>query len=361
MQLSVDRFQSRLDSIQLQFLVDLIQQKHLGGIIMILAEKIVTLRKKHGWSQEELADKMDVSRQSISKWESTKSIPDLNKILMLSKIFAVSTDYLVKDEIEDSIEITEDLDTGLRKVTLEDATQYVKNKSESSKMIARGVLLCVCSIVPLLFLLAFADQNSFNITSNTAGAIGFILLFMILAIGVVFIVRATHYNIDIAKFESSRFELEYGVRGIFNEKIKNYKPEYLKRITISIILFLTSCMPLLVVAFLYESSTMALFMVVVLILMIGVGVYIIIPTSILYNALNFIVGEGDYAPHKRKEMRRTEKLAAFYWPLVTAIYIGWSLWSMAWGITWIVWPVAAIGFAALIGFVGIFDSDDEVY
>jgi hypothetical protein len=34
---------------------------------------------------------------------------------------------------------------------------------------------------------------------------------------------------------------------------------------------------------------------------------------------------------------------------------------MAWGITWIVWPVAAIGFAALIGFVGIFDSDDEVY
>jgi transcriptional regulator with XRE-family HTH domain len=44
---------------------------------MILAEKIIRLRKQVGWSQEELAEKMDVSRQSVSKWVSTNSIPDL--------------------------------------------------------------------------------------------------------------------------------------------------------------------------------------------------------------------------------------------------------------------------------------------
>ena len=50
---------------------------------MILADKIIYLRKKCGWSQEELAEKMNVSRQSISKWEGAQSVPDLDKILKL--------------------------------------------------------------------------------------------------------------------------------------------------------------------------------------------------------------------------------------------------------------------------------------
>lgn len=59
---------------------------------MIFADKLINLRKKAGMSQEELADKLDVSRQSVSKWESMQSIPDINKIIELSKIFGVSTD-----------------------------------------------------------------------------------------------------------------------------------------------------------------------------------------------------------------------------------------------------------------------------
>ena len=66
---------------------------------MILADKIINLRKKSGMSQEDLAGKLNVSRQSISKWESAQSIPDLDKIIQLSIIFGVSTDFLLKDEI----------------------------------------------------------------------------------------------------------------------------------------------------------------------------------------------------------------------------------------------------------------------
>ena len=69
---------------------------------MILAEKIMELRKKNGWSQEELAEKIHVSRQSVSKWESSASIPDLSKILLLSQVFGVSTDYLLRDDIEET-------------------------------------------------------------------------------------------------------------------------------------------------------------------------------------------------------------------------------------------------------------------
>ena len=53
---------------------------------MILADKIINLRKKNGWSQEELANKMDVSRQAVSKWESAQTVPDLQKILQCTTL-----------------------------------------------------------------------------------------------------------------------------------------------------------------------------------------------------------------------------------------------------------------------------------
>lgn len=67
---------------------------------MIFADKLTTLRKKAGWSQEELAEKMGVTRQSVSKWEGAQSVPDIDKILQLSRLFDVTTDYLLKEELE---------------------------------------------------------------------------------------------------------------------------------------------------------------------------------------------------------------------------------------------------------------------
>ena len=66
---------------------------------MILADKIIALRKKAGWSQEELGEKLGVTRQSVSKWEGAQSVPDMDKILQLSRLFGVTTDYLLKDEL----------------------------------------------------------------------------------------------------------------------------------------------------------------------------------------------------------------------------------------------------------------------
>lgn len=61
---------------------------------MKLGQKIAELRKKSGLSQETLAEKMNVSRQAVSKWESNQSIPDIEKIVDLSELFGVTTDYL---------------------------------------------------------------------------------------------------------------------------------------------------------------------------------------------------------------------------------------------------------------------------
>lgn len=63
---------------------------------MNIADRIQYLRKQKGLSQEELAEMVGVSRQSVSKWESEQSIPDLEKIIIMSDIFEVTTDYILK-------------------------------------------------------------------------------------------------------------------------------------------------------------------------------------------------------------------------------------------------------------------------
>ena len=63
---------------------------------MTIADRIQSLRKSKGMSQEELADRIGVSRQAVSKWESEQATPDLEKVVIMSEIFEVTTDYLLK-------------------------------------------------------------------------------------------------------------------------------------------------------------------------------------------------------------------------------------------------------------------------
>ena len=90
---------------------------------MKINEKIYTLRKKSGWSQDELADKLSVSRQSVSKWETGDSVPEIAKLLALAKIFSVTTDYLLDDSKEEYIPLQEDKST--------DTADKVPGKTES--------------------------------------------------------------------------------------------------------------------------------------------------------------------------------------------------------------------------------------
>ena len=92
---------------------------------MIFSEKLLTLRKAKGMTQEELADKLEVSRQSISKWESGQSVPELEKIVALSTIFGVTTDSLLKSsEIDDLSVKTEMLEKQQQQMLLREQRQH---------------------------------------------------------------------------------------------------------------------------------------------------------------------------------------------------------------------------------------------
>ena len=73
---------------------------------MILADKITALRKKAGWSQEELAEQLGVTRQSVSKWEGAQSVPEMDKVVQMSRLFGVTTDFLLKDELSEEEDYT---------------------------------------------------------------------------------------------------------------------------------------------------------------------------------------------------------------------------------------------------------------
>ena len=65
---------------------------------MKLSDKLIELRKEKGWSQEEFAEKLDVSRQAVSRWENETAQPDAQNILRISKLFNVTSDYLLNDD-----------------------------------------------------------------------------------------------------------------------------------------------------------------------------------------------------------------------------------------------------------------------
>lgn len=320
---------------------------------MKLADKIMLLRKQFGWSQEELAEKLNVSRQSVSKWESANSIPDLNKIIRLGEIFGTSTDYLLKDEIEEVGSSTEEIEPGIVKVTLEQANEYLDIKLRAAKNTTYGVAVVLGSVIPLFLMLGLSGLEQSTLGPNTATAIGLVSLLVMVSIAVSIFIRSSQLEIECAKLQDEEFELSYGVRSIIKERMDKFKPVYQIRVSISVMMFMTCVVPLLVVALMGGSGFWILMMVVVLFIILTIGLFIIIPVSTEYNAYNLLLGEGDFSPKKKYITKRTQKVASIYWPLMTAIYLGWSFWTMDWGTTWIVWPVAGVLFAAILGLVGI--------
>lgn len=132
---------------------------------MRLGQKIADLRKKNNLSQEGLAEKMNVSRQAVSKWESEQSIPDIEKIVNLSELFGVTTDYLLKSG-EPSFELkNEDINDKDKLPVLSDelVKKYLAASQKSSKLRALAIALIIFSPVWLCFaciLSIFFDHDS---------------------------------------------------------------------------------------------------------------------------------------------------------------------------------------------------------
>ncbi len=313
---------------------------------MILADKILLLRKNNGWSQEELAEKMNVSRQSISKWESAAAIPDINRILDLAKIFGVTTDYLLKDDLEATVYSDTDEAENVIRVSLQEMNDFLAHKVIYGKWVALGVILCILSPAALILLSAASEENG-ALTERAASGIGIVMLLLMISAAVVIFITSAAKMKRFQYLENSNFELEYGLVGIIKEKQAAFEPVYVRNTAIGVVLCILCSAPLIIAGLFEASNSMLTFLVVLLLATLSVAIYIFIPTGTIKDSYDQLLREGEFAPKELEESKRASKFAGFYWPMVTAVYLGWSFYTNDWGITWIIWPLASLVFAGI--------------
>ena len=323
---------------------------------MILADKIIQLRKKCGWSQEELAEKMGVSRQSVSKWEGALSVPDLDKILLMSRIFGVSTDYLLKDEIEEAEyfpqeDRDEDSGTGTRRVPMEEASTFLAAKRETAPRIALGVLLCILSPICLLSLGGLSDEGAIGISENLAAGIGLIVLLLMVIPAVALFVSSGMKTNRFEYLDNEPIELEYGVSGMVKERQNQLRDAHTRDFVIGVCLCIVAAIPLLLTALLTENGTYVVLSLCTTIVIVGIGVYMLVRNGIIWESTEKLLQEGDYSKSKKKANTFSEAVGAIYWCVVTAIFLFYSFYTMDWSRSWIIWPVAGVLFGAIEGII----------
>lgn len=319
---------------------------------MIFADKLIELRKKSGWSQEELAEQMNVTRQSVSKWEGAQSVPDLEKIIQLSKLFGVSTDYLLKDEIEPNENESASLKTeeklNVRRVSMEEANKFLAAKTQTAKTIACGVFLCIISPICLMILSVMSEKTIYNISENVAAGIGMITLLIFIANAVTLFILSSSKTSAFEFLENEIFETSYGVTGMVKERKEEYRESYTKNIAIGVCFCVLSLVPLFAAIIISEDDLFMVSMVAVMLALIGIGVNFIVKTCIIWESFDKLLQEGEYSKRKKKEKIASSKVNTIYWSVVTAGYLAYSFVSYKWHFSWIIWPVAAVLYPAVI-------------
>ena len=320
---------------------------------MILADKIVSLRKKAGWSQEELAEQLGVTRQSVSKWEGAQSVPDMDKVVQMSRLFGVTTDYLLKDEIEEQAAALVE-ESPLRRVTMGQAADYLARRRAAAPKVAFAVLLCIVSPVTLLLLAAMSEVQRFPISGNAAAGIGLCVMLVLLAVAVSIFLRADAEVRDYRFLEEEPFETEYGVTGMVRQRQREYADTRTRYTTIGAVLYVLAAAPLFAAVCIDGSDLLYVGAVGVLLVLVGIGCLFLVSAGVYSSAMERLLEEGDYARGQKKHRRVLGTVSTIYWLAATAVFLIYTYGPSGNGqpqYSWIIWAVAGVLYAAVMGVV----------
>lgn len=336
---------------------------------MILADKIITLRKKAGWSQEELAVQLGVTRQSVSKWEGAQSVPDLDKVVQMSRLFGVSTDYLLKDELEEEEFVgSEAEETPLRRVTMEQAARYLALRKACAPKIALAVAMCIVSPVVIIFLSAMADAGLGGISEDLAAGLGVSVILALVAIAVGMFLSCGAKTKEFEFLEKEPFETEYGVSGMVRERRKAYEPTASRCTILGVVLCILAVVPLMLGVGLASSDVAALLVRVApadvyaaaavdaLLLLVACGVGVLVWSGTYTGAMDQLLEEGDYTRKKKARSGVMSTVSLIYWLSVTAIFLFYTFGPKGNGqpqYSWFIWAVGGVLYAAVMGIVSL--------
>ena len=331
---------------------------------MILADKIMTLRKKAGWSQEELAARLNVSRQSVSKWEGAQSIPDMDKVVQMSRLFGVTTDFLLKDELEiEEHTQSEPMDEPpLRRVTMEEASAYLALRREAAPRMALATFLCIISPVALLMLAAMSEFPRFGISENAASGIGLCGLLVLVAIGVALFLTCSARVRDFAFLEEEPFETEYGVSGMVKERMQDFANTYSRLNITGTVLCILSAVPLFVSMCIETADVVYVAAVCLLLIIAGIGCVAFTYGGTIHASMERLLEEGDYTRQQKSRRGVKDAISTIYWLLVTAIFMWYTFGPSGNGQTrysWFIWAIAGVLYAAVMLVVNLIQRSRE--
>ncbi len=330
---------------------------------MILADKLIDLRKKRGWSQEELAEQLGVSRQSVSKWESAQSVPDMERVLQLSELFGVTTDYLLKDSIESVAKPSEDRASAAkeRTVGMEEANEFLHVKEKNAKTIALGVLLCILSPICLILLSGASACGVLSLTENQSVGLGLTVLLLLVGGAVALFVTGGLRRSKFDYLEKEPIETLYGVSGMTKEKRERFRPTYVCGMTLGIIFCVLSPILLFLSILLggEEDTFFDVLAVGALLALVAVGALLIVHSAIIWDSFAQLLEEGDYSRESKKNQKKFAPIAGIYWSVVTAGYLLYSFLTNDWGRSWIVWPVAGVAYGVVFGIAQVFGKKND--
>ena len=318
---------------------------------MIFADKLIALRKKAGWSQEELAQQLNVSRQSVSKWEGAQSIPDLDKIVQLSRVFGVSTDYLLKDELEEQ-EPAPSLpeQPQRRRVSMEEASRYLELRRAAAPRLALATFLCVISPIALILLGGLSEYTA-RVTENAAAGIGMSALIILVAAAVGIFLSSGAQVREFAFLETEPFETEYGVSGMVRQRQQDFQPTANRLNMIGTILCIMSVLPLFLAMCLSGSDLMYIGAVCLLLGFVALACLAFVYAGTRTGAMEKLLEEGDYTRQRKAKSRLVSTVSVCYWLVVTAVFLLYTFGPLGNGqarYSWFIWAIAGVLYAAVL-------------
>ncbi len=356
---------------------------------MKLAEKIYQERRKLGLSQEQFAERMDISRQAVSKWESGQSMPDLDKVVAMSQIFGVSTDYLLKEEDNAQAEdyhteymedMSDDFDSNkeqennpsyetqeshipLKELSVEEVASYQKTHIASTKQIALGVFLCIIGIV-LTELTMLLSVTLFSVNGD---ALEEFPMLICVTIAVALFVPAGMALSKYEYMEKIPFALPQGEKARLEVEMESFQRKFAAGITAGIVCILLGVLSGALMEYLTEVTGNKLWddsiSSISLLSFVAAGVYVLVRCGMKMGMYNVLLQQEDYSVSKKQSLRNKDSVmglvAGVYWCLITAVFLAYSFIAGDWGRSWIIWPVAGCVFGAIATFIALSGGKDK--
>ena len=212
--------------------------------------------------------------------------------------------------------------------------------------LSTAIALFVLSPAAIISLPVAASSGILPITEGVGVFIGLLILLVLVAIGVVVIVATSRETAPYDHISEGRFALNPAVTRWANALAAEHERARIRALQIAVALWILAPIPLIAFALLLDDSVWTILGVVLVLVFVASGLAVLLPHT-WANTLAEEVGAGAGSPTDDGERSIVSVIAAFYWPLLTAIFLAWSFIGNAWGISWVVWPVGAVLFGAI--------------